>query len=80
MLTLAKRIGQQVIITIERARRRARFLPQKHALHTIAELILDGQKQMLIYHNYAAANAAFGAATDAIANLMERTCTISKDN
>lgn len=72
MLTLAKRIGRQVVITRERARRRAIFLPQKHAVHDIAELIIDAQKQMIIHRNPVAANAALGAATDAIAKLMER--------
>lgn len=77
MLALAKRIGRQVIIARERAKRRARFLPEQQALHEIAELIVDGQRQMIIYQNLAAAHAAFGAATDAIAKLMEATRSAS---
>jgi len=71
MLALAKRIRRQIIIARERARRRARFLPQQQALHEIAEMIVDGQRQMIIRQNYAAANTALGAATDAIAKLMK---------
>ncbi len=73
MVAPAERIGRQVIIACERAKRRARFLPQQQSLHEIAELVLDGQRQMLVYQNYVAANAALGAATDAIAKLMEAT-------
>ena len=72
MLTLAKRIRRLVVIACERARRRARFQPQLQALHEIAELVLDGQRQIIIFRNPIAANAALGAATDAIAKLMER--------
>ncbi len=77
MFALAKRIGQQFLIARERARRRAIFLPEQQALHGIAELILDGQRQMTIYRNPIAANAALGAATDAIARLMEPTQSVS---
>ena len=71
MFALAKRIRRQILIARERARRRAIFLPQQQGLHDIAELILDGQRQMLIYRNFVAANTALGAATDAIAKLMK---------
>ncbi len=77
MFALAKRIGQQFLIACERARRRAIFQPQKHALHAIAELIVDAQRQMIIYRNPIAANATLGAATDAIAKLMEATQSAS---
>ncbi len=71
MFALAERIRRQVAVAREQARRRAIFLPELQALHDIAELILDGQRQMIIYQNLAAAHAAFGAATDAISRLME---------